>query len=59
MLAGGVSCNNRLKATIREEVEKKWLIFYHPVSNLYSMDNAAMVGILGYYKIREGFEARK
>jgi tRNA A37 threonylcarbamoyltransferase TsaD len=23
MLAGGVSCNNRLKATIREEVEKK------------------------------------
>jgi tRNA A37 threonylcarbamoyltransferase TsaD len=56
VLAGGVSCNNRLKAAISEEAKKQNLTFHHPISNLYSMDNAAMVGILGYYKISKGIQ---
>jgi tRNA A37 threonylcarbamoyltransferase TsaD len=28
------------------------LEFIYPKSNLYSMDNAAMVGMLTYYKIK-------
>ncbi len=52
MLAGWVSANNRLKEEITKLAQKNWLKFLHPVSNLYCMDNAAMVWILTYYKIK-------
>ena len=52
LLAGWVSANNRLKQEIKKLAEKKGLNFLHPVSNLYCMDNAAMVGILTYYRIK-------
>ncbi|MDQ7008938.1 MAG: tRNA (adenosine(37)-N6)-threonylcarbamoyltransferase complex transferase subunit TsaD [Candidatus Gracilibacteria bacterium] len=54
MLAGGVSANNRLKEEITRLAKKNNLEFIFPVSNLYCMDNAAMVGILTYYKIKYG-----
>jgi tRNA A37 threonylcarbamoyltransferase TsaD len=32
--------------------DKEGLDFIYPKNNIYSMDNAAMVGINGYYKIK-------
>jgi N6-L-threonylcarbamoyladenine synthase len=52
MLAGWVSANNRLKEEIQILSKKNNLEFTFPVSNLYCMDNAAMVWILTYYKIK-------
>jgi len=52
MLAWGVSANTKLKHTIENMASQKNLEFIYPKSNLYSMDNAAMVGILTYYKIK-------
>ena len=52
MLAWGVSANNRLKDEISKLSKKSNIEFTFPVSNLYCMDNAAMVWILTYYKIK-------
>ena len=52
LLAGWVSANNRLKSEITDLAEKNWLKFLHPVNNLYCMDNAAMIGILTYYRVK-------
>jgi N6-L-threonylcarbamoyladenine synthase len=52
MLAWGVSANKRLKAEILSKAEKEGIKFLHPVKNVYSMDNAAMVGINAFYKIK-------
>ena len=51
MLAWGVSANNDLKEKIKELAKKNNLEFIHPIKNIYCMDNAAMIGILAYYKI--------
>jgi len=52
MLAWWVSANNRLKEEITRLAKKHNMEFIFPVSNLYCMDNAAMVGILTHYKIK-------
>lgn len=52
MLAGGVSANEDLKNKIKILAEKHNLEFIHPIKNLYCMDNAAMIWILAYYKIK-------
>ncbi len=52
LLAGWVSANTRLKEEITKLAQKNNLKFLHPVKNVYSMDNAAMVGILTYYKVK-------
>lgn len=52
MLAGWVSANEDLKQKIQELAGKNNLNFIHPIKNLYCMDNAAMIGILAYYKIK-------
>ena len=46
-----MSANNDLKEKISELAIKNNFQFIHPTKNLYSMDNAAMIGILAYYKI--------
>lgn len=51
MLAGWVSANDDLKEKIEKMSLEKWLKFIFPVKKLYSMDNAAMIWILTYYKI--------
>jgi tRNA A37 threonylcarbamoyltransferase TsaD len=51
LLAGWVSANTRLKSVISSMAVKKHLLFLFPIKNIYSMDNAAMVWILTYYKI--------
>ena len=52
-LAGGVSANSALKAAVREEaVRRKWNVYIPELA--YTMDNAAMIGITGYYKYLKG-----
>lgn len=52
LLAGWVSANNTLKRLLEEWAKKQDLQFLYPKKNIYSMDNAAMVGILAYYQIQ-------
>lgn len=52
MLAGWVSANQDLKNKIKIWALKNNLEFVYPIKNLYCMDNAAMIGILAYYKIK-------
>jgi N6-L-threonylcarbamoyladenine synthase len=48
-IAGGVSANSGLRNAITEEAEKRhWNIFLPEFR--YTTDNAAMIGITGYYK---------
>lgn len=50
MLAWGVSANDNLKEKI-EKLKDNNVVFLSPIKKLYSMDNAAMIWILAYYKI--------
>jgi N6-L-threonylcarbamoyladenine synthase len=52
-IAGGVSANSGLRTALRTEAEKrKWNLFIPEAG--YSTDNAAMIGIAGYYKYLRG-----
>jgi N6-L-threonylcarbamoyladenine synthase len=58
-LAGGVSCNDRLREylnkqleMIDDKLEMKWqqqnnMVCFRPMKKVYSMDNAAMIGLAG------------
>jgi N6-L-threonylcarbamoyladenine synthase len=52
MLAGGVSANTVLKSKLETIAQERGVKFLAPTKNLYSMDNAAMVGIRAYYEWR-------
>lgn len=52
LLAWWVSANNKLKNILKQETKKEWLNFIYPKKIIYSMDNAAMVWINTYYKIK-------
>ncbi len=48
-IAGGVAANSGLRAALlKEKEERKWTVFIPEIK--YTMDNAAMVAITGYYK---------
>jgi N6-L-threonylcarbamoyladenine synthase len=52
-IAGGVSANSGLRNGLAMESEKRgWNLFLPPLS--YTTDNAAMIGITGYYKYLRG-----
>jgi len=52
-IAGGVSANSGLRKGLAREAEKRdWNLFIPPLS--YTTDNAAMIGITGYYKYLRG-----
>jgi N6-L-threonylcarbamoyladenine synthase len=52
-LAGGVSANSALKSAVRAEaVQRGWNIYIPELA--YTMDNAAMIAITGYYKYLKG-----
>ena len=52
-VASGVSANKELRNAFREHAEKYgWTIYIHKFS--YTTDNAAMIGITGYYKYLDG-----
>lgn len=52
LLAGWVSANDNLNGRIKKESQKQWFTYFAPVKKLYCMDNAAMIGILAYYRIK-------
>ncbi len=52
-VAGGVSANSGLRDAMRKEAHKrKWNLFIPKFE--YTMDNAAMIALAGYYKFRKG-----
>lgn len=52
-LAGGVAANSALKAAV-EEACKENDIKYYKISPVYCTDNAAMIGVAGYYEYING-----
>jgi len=52
MLAWWVSANDDLNMRIKKEAKKNNLNFFAPIKKLYCMDNAAMIGILAYYRVK-------
>lgn len=52
-LAGGVSANSALKAAVQAEaVKRRWNVYFPELA--YTMDNAAMIAVTGYYKYLKG-----
>ncbi len=52
-IAGGVASNSSLRQAFEEECAKRNITFYHP-SPIYCTDNAAMIGVAGYYEYLKG-----
>jgi len=58
-IAGGVASNSSLRAALEEACAKEEIKFYHP-SPIFCTDNAAMIGVAGYYEyikgVRSGYD---
>lgn len=52
-IAGGVASNSHLREALVSACEKEKISFYHP-SPVYCTDNAAMIGVAGYYEYMKG-----
>ncbi len=52
-IAGGVASNSSLRKAFEEECAKRKIQFYHP-SPIFCTDNAAMIGVAGYYEYLKG-----
>ena len=52
-IAGGVASNRTLREAMQKACEKKGVEFYYP-SPIYCTDNAAMIGVAGYYDFMAG-----
>lgn len=52
-LAGGVAANSALKSSLEDECARNGIRFYHP-SPVFCTDNAAMIGVAGYYEYMAG-----
>ena len=52
-IAGGVASNSTLRKAMQEACKEQNLSFYHP-SPIYCTDNAAMIGVAGYYEYQNG-----
>ena len=52
-LAGGVAANSALKSALESECARNGIRFYHP-SPVFCTDNAAMIGVAGYYEYMAG-----
>jgi N6-L-threonylcarbamoyladenine synthase len=52
MLAGWVSANTKLTELVQEKCLKHNIKLLTPIEKRYCMDNAAMIGILTYYRVK-------
>ena len=52
-IAGGVASNSSLRTAFEEECGKRQIEFFHP-SPVFCTDNAAMIGVAGYYEYIKG-----
>lgn len=52
LLAGWVSANDDLRERIQQECLELEYEFFYPTKKVYCMDNAAMIGILTYYRAK-------
>ena len=52
-IAGGVASNSALRMAMEGACRKKGIKFYHP-SPIFCTDNAAMIGVAGYYEYLAG-----
>ena len=52
-IAGGVASNSSLRAAFEQRCKQENIKFYHP-SPIYCTDNAAMIGVAGYYEYIKG-----
>ncbi len=52
-IAGGVASNGTLREAFKIACEKEGIEFYHP-SPIFCTDNAAMIGVAGYYEFLAG-----
>lgn len=52
-IAGGVASNSALRNAMKEACDKRGIEFYYP-SPIYCTDNAAMIGVAGYYEYMAG-----
>lgn len=58
-IAGGVASNSSLRKAFEEECVRRGIKFYRP-SPIFCTDNAAMIGVAGYYEyirgVRHGYD---
>lgn len=58
-IAGGVASNSSLREQMERVCKENGMRFYHP-SPIYCTDNAAMIGVAGYYEyikgVRDGWD---
>lgn len=52
-IAGGVASNSALRTAMKTACEKEHIEFYYP-SPIFCTDNAAMIGVAGYYEFIKG-----
>lgn len=58
-IAGGVASNSHLRTALETACAQRGITFYHP-SPIFCTDNAAMIGVAGYYEyiggVRHGWD---
>ena len=52
-IAGGVASNSSLRESLQQACDREGIHFYHP-SPVFCTDNAAMIGVAGYYAFQNG-----
>lgn len=52
-IAGGVASNSSLRESLQQACDREGIHFYHP-SPVFCTDNAAMIGVAGYYVFQNG-----